>query len=72
MEKHGLNHQKMTSKQRELFKELYESGRPKDYLVDSLTGRVYGHAIDNPHGMYPHINIKRTDGKTVLCTMEQR
>lgn len=28
MENNGLNHQKMTSKQRELFKELYESGRP--------------------------------------------
>ena len=28
MERNGLNHQKMTSKQRELFKELYESGRP--------------------------------------------
>ena len=28
MDSHGLNHQKMTSKQRELFKELYESGRP--------------------------------------------
>ena len=28
MDRNGLNHQKMTSKQRELFKELYESGRP--------------------------------------------
>ena len=28
MENNGLNHQSMTSKQRELFKELYESGRP--------------------------------------------
>lgn len=27
MENNELNHQKMTSKQRELFKELYESGR---------------------------------------------
>ncbi len=27
MEKNGLNHQKMTSKQRELFRELYKSGR---------------------------------------------
>ena len=28
MENNGLSHQKMTSKQRELFKELFESGRP--------------------------------------------
>lgn len=28
MENNGLNHQAMTAKQRELFKELYESGRP--------------------------------------------
>ena len=28
MESNGLNHQSMTSKQRELFKELYESGGP--------------------------------------------
>jgi uncharacterized protein YoaH (UPF0181 family) len=28
MKSYGLNHQKMTSKQRELFKELAESGRP--------------------------------------------
>lgn len=28
MEDNGLNHQAMTSKQRELFKELAESGRP--------------------------------------------
>ena len=41
----------------------------KDYSIDSLTGRVYGHAIDNPHGMYPHINIKRTDGKTVMINI---
>ncbi len=27
MDNNGLNHQKMTSRQRELFKELYESGR---------------------------------------------
>lgn len=27
MERNGLNHQKMTSEQRKLFKELYESGR---------------------------------------------
>lgn len=38
----------------------------KDYLIDCSTGRVYGHADNNPHGMYPHINIKHTDGKMVM------
>jgi len=35
----------------------------KDYGIDFDTGRVYGHPGDNPHGEFPHINIKRTDGK---------
>ena len=41
----------------------------KDYAIDKETGRVYGHAEGNPHGQYPHINIKRTDGKNVMINI---
>ena len=41
----------------------------KDYGIDKKTGRVYGHPGKNPHGKYPHINIKRKDGKTVLINI---
>lgn len=41
----------------------------KDYAVNKETGRVYGHAEGNPHGQYPHINIKRTDGKNVMINI---
>ncbi|MBR4085803.1 MAG: hypothetical protein IKK33_16120, partial [Lachnospiraceae bacterium] len=41
----------------------------KDYAVNKKTGRIYGHAEGNPHGQYPHINIKRTDGKNVMINI---
>jgi|GEM_PF-1413937 len=44
----------------------------KDYGIDFDTGRVYGHPGNNPHGEYPHINIKRTDGKKVLINITGR
>ena len=41
----------------------------KDYAINKKTGRIYGHDNNNPHGMYPHINIKRMDGKTVMINI---
>ncbi|MBR1863217.1 MAG: hypothetical protein IJ806_03925 [Ruminococcus sp.] len=42
----------------------------KDYAmtIDKNTGKriVKGHDINNSHSQYPHINIKRRDGKKVL------
>jgi hypothetical protein len=41
----------------------------KDYGIDSQTGRVYGHGGSNPHGEFPHINIKRKDGAKVIINI---
>ncbi|WP_218032724.1 hypothetical protein [Paenibacillus ehimensis] len=41
----------------------------KDYAIDPISGRVRGHTEDNEHGAYPHINIKRKDGKKVLINI---
>ncbi|WP_425464201.1 RHS repeat-associated core domain-containing protein [Paenibacillus lentus] len=41
----------------------------KDYAIDPKTGRVRGHADNNDHGTFPHINIKRKDGKKVLINI---
>lgn len=41
----------------------------KDYAIDPKKGRVRGHSDDNDHGTYPHINIKRKDGKKVLINI---
>ncbi|MEL6862995.1 MAG: polymorphic toxin-type HINT domain-containing protein [Bacteroidota bacterium] len=41
----------------------------KDYHIDPATGRVKGHRADNVHGNYPHINIKRKDGKKVIINI---
>ena len=40
----------------------------KDYIMDKEKKIVYGHE-DNPHGKYPHINIKRKDKKEVLINI---
>ena len=39
------------------------------YDKDKKTKHVYGHSGNNPHGKYPHINIKRIDGKQVLINI---
>ena len=42
----------------------------KDYAIDPKTSRVYGHIDENnPHGKYPHINIKRKDKTNVLINI---
>ncbi|MEL6865014.1 MAG: polymorphic toxin-type HINT domain-containing protein [Bacteroidota bacterium] len=41
----------------------------KDYHIDPATGRVKGHGANNAHGTYPHINIKRKDGKKVIINI---
>ncbi|WP_421849478.1 RHS repeat-associated core domain-containing protein [Marinomonas sp.] len=41
----------------------------KDYAIDPSTGTVKGHAPNNDHGKYPHINIKRRDGVKVLINI---
>jgi hypothetical protein len=41
----------------------------KDYHVDSKTMRIKGNSADNDHGTYPHINIKRKNGKKVLINV---
>ena len=42
----------------------------KDYGINAKTNRVYGHEdINNPHGEYPHINIKRKDKKNVTINI---
>ncbi|MBP9037179.1 MAG: hypothetical protein KBG38_05295 [Candidatus Cloacimonas sp.] len=41
----------------------------KDYAIDAETGNVRGHNDTNEHGAYPHINIKRVDGKKVLINI---
>lgn len=38
----------------------------KDFVIDKKTKRVRGHPIDDVDGDYPHINIKRRDGKEVV------
>ena len=58
--------------QRKKFKlETFKKGGAyhKDYGIDKSTGKVYGHNGDNSHGKYPHINIKRTDGKNVIINI---
>ena len=40
-----------------------------DYAMGPNTGRVRGHAPDNSYGQYPHVNIKREDGKKVLINV---
>lgn len=39
--------------------------------IDGNTGKriVNGHDVNNPHSQYPHINIKRRDGKKVLINI---
>ncbi|MCX4299687.1 MAG: RHS repeat-associated core domain-containing protein [Lachnospiraceae bacterium] len=50
--------------------ESYKKGGTyhKDYTMDKEKKIVYGHE-DNPHGKYPHINIKRKDKKEVLINI---
>lgn len=41
----------------------------KDFLRDKETKKLYGHNENNPHGKYPHINIKRRDKKVVIINI---
>ena len=41
----------------------------KDYAIDPTNGRVRGHGLNDAHGDFLHINIKRTDGTKVLINI---
>lgn len=41
----------------------------KDYSIDPSTGSVRGHGLDDAHGKYPHINIKRKDETKVVINI---
>ncbi|WP_179223621.1 hypothetical protein [Paenibacillus tyrfis] len=41
----------------------------KDYAIDPKTGRVRGHAEDNEHGAFHHINNKKKRWKKVLINI---
>ena len=61
----GVGSQEPSGLRKKLKLEAFKKGGTyhKDYGINNKTGRVYGHDGTNPHGKYPHINIKRTDGK---------
>lgn len=69
----GIGHQNAAGIRKKQKMDRYKQGGAyhKDYAIDQKTGWVKGHE-NSKHGEYPHINIKRTDGKNVMINIIEK